>query len=67
MFAPVPSTPPQTSAMAEYLAYACAGLVADRRCWPYADFMGAVKAAASSDRRQLAVNSMRGGVLQSRK
>ena len=63
MYAPVPSTLPQTSAMAEYLAFAFTGQAADRRCWAYADFMGTVKAAAATIEKQLAVNSLYGGVM----
>eukprot|EP00959_Pyramimonas_sp_CCMP1952_P460135 9479376-Pyramimonas_sp.AAC.1 len=49
--------------MAEYLSFAFTAQAADRRCWAYADFMGTVKAAAASRDKQLAVNSIYGGVM----
>eukprot|EP00959_Pyramimonas_sp_CCMP1952_P066270 1383788-Pyramimonas_sp.AAC.1 len=63
MCAPVPATLPQTSAMAEYLALAFTGQVADRRCWLHADFMGTVKAAMAPAEKQVAVNSIYGGAM----
>eukprot|EP00959_Pyramimonas_sp_CCMP1952_P377812 7913894-Pyramimonas_sp.AAC.1 len=63
MCAPGPATLPQTSAMAECLALAFAGQVADRRCWVHADFVGAVKAALAPAEKQVAVDSIYGGVM----
>ncbi|CAK0879619.1 unnamed protein product, partial [Prorocentrum cordatum] len=53
MHAPVPASLPQSSAMAEYLAYACTGQVADRPADGYADFMGTVRMAALTHEQQL--------------
>eukprot|EP00959_Pyramimonas_sp_CCMP1952_P289280 6050257-Pyramimonas_sp.AAC.1 len=63
MYAPVPSTLPQTSAVAECLALAFTGQVADRRCWVHADCMGTVKAAMAPAEKQIVVNSIYGGVM----
>ncbi|CAK0813291.1 unnamed protein product, partial [Prorocentrum cordatum] len=53
MHAPVPASLPQSSAMAEYLAYAYTGQVADRPTNGYADFMGTVRLAALTHEQQL--------------
>ena len=62
MYAAVPATLPQTSAMAEYLSFAFTAQVADRPSTLWADFKGTINAFNMTAECRLRVNQRYGGV-----